>query len=55
MKLYIVVDTGCIECGEDTKILGVYRTREEAEQKHQLGDYYNRGEHCIEIFEAEIQ
>jgi len=28
---FVVVDVGCIECGIDTRLAGVYDTREEAE------------------------
>jgi len=52
MKLYVVVDIGCIECGEDTAVLGIYKSREDAEQKHKLGSYFSGGQHSVEVFEV---
>ena len=54
MIRYIVVDIGCIECGEPTNILGVYKTKEEAEANHIEGGYFSSGQHSIEIFEEEF-
>lgn len=53
-KKFVVVDTGCIECGESTEVLGIYRTRKAAEEEHKEGDYFDGGQHCIEIFEVEV-
>ena len=51
--IFVVVDIGCIECGEGTSILGAYSTREEAEAAHELGDYFSGGQHSIECFMVE--
>jgi len=32
MEVYVIVDVGCIECGEPTKVVGVYKTLEEAKK-----------------------
>lgn len=31
VQVYIIVDVGCIECGEQTEVVGVYDTAEETE------------------------
>lgn len=57
MKYYVVVDIGCIECGESTNILGIFEN--EAKAGEILKDHEERqkekwsGQHAFEIFEIE--
>ncbi len=30
MKMFVIVDVGCIECGEQTEVVGVYPNKKEA-------------------------
>ena len=30
-SLYVAVDVGCIECGEETTVIGIYESKERAE------------------------
>lgn len=30
MKLYVLLEVGCLECGEDSKILGIWQSRAQA-------------------------
>jgi hypothetical protein len=50
---YIVVDIGCIECGESSDIIGVFDSREMAEWA--VSDWealgWRGGEHYYEIFD----
>lgn len=48
-KIYVTVDIGCIECGEDTEILGVFSNREDCPATR---NYFTVGEHSIETFEV---
>lgn len=67
MKLYIHVDIGCLECGEDSQVVGVFKTREEAEdscltyitdEPNQRGRSWGRaewrGQHEQKIFQVDI-
>jgi len=65
MKLYVVADVGCIECGIDTKIIGSYSTRYLAliaRHKYLVRayptdmkgwDYDLPSDHEVEVFEVE--
>lgn len=54
--LYVAVDIGCIECGEDSAVLGIFDSMERAEQVK--NDHFSRhkknwnGEHSFEVFEV---
>lgn len=54
---WLVIDVGCIECGEDTEIVGVYATREASEAaQHERVDgdgdtYFADGQHRVDVFE----
>ena len=58
MIRYLAFDVGCIECGEDSDVVGVYLTREEAEvaadiaQQAQAADWH--GQHYFEVYEIEV-
>lgn len=54
MQVWVVVDVGCMECGEDTEVLGVYPTKEQAEAAWKTGHYFTNGEHNVEIHESEF-
>lgn len=55
-KLYVVVDVGCIECGEVTNVLGVFTDENKAcdvldeHEKRQEENW--RGEHRFNIYEV---
>jgi hypothetical protein len=38
---FIVVNIGCLECGEESSIVGVFFNQEEADKK--ANEYYNDG------------
>jgi hypothetical protein len=56
-KLYVAVDIGCIECGEDSNVLGVFTTKKDAEiaceqaEKKQKENW--SGQHSFEIFNVD--
>ena len=57
MKVFVAVDIGCIECGEESRVIGIYPTREAAEQAlirpaaEQEADWH--GQHSFEVFEVD--
>lgn len=63
MSKFVLVDVGCIECGEGTEAIGVYRTKKVADEAFrayiaekgadQWGYYFDGGQHNIEILEVE--
>jgi len=61
-KQYLVFDIGCLECGQDSKPVGFYKTREEAnkvaEEYANKDDDWGRpewfGQHSVEVFEVEL-
>jgi hypothetical protein len=50
--LYVAVDIGCIECGEQTTVMGVFETREEAEATVEFFEPWRGGQHCFEVHEV---
>jgi len=56
-KVFMAVDIGCIECDEESAVIGVFITRKQADEackKHE--DWQNKhwhGEHFFEVFEVE--
>ena len=57
--MWLVFDIGCLECGEDSKPLGFYRTKAEADkaaQGYASGEEWGRpewhGQHAIEVFDV---
>lgn len=56
-KLFVAVDIGCIECGEESAVLGVFTTEEKAEavlNDHRIRQNKNwRGQHSFECFEVD--
>lgn len=40
---YLAFDIGCIECGEESNVIGLYPTKKEAEQA--IVDYLDGGTH----------
>lgn len=58
MTLYIAMDIGCIECGESSNLVGVFKTETEANvalkqaRKKQEADWM--GEHSFEVFTYEL-
>lgn len=61
---FVVVDVGCIECGADTEVVGVFSTREVAEaaqrtraERHGSLDgwsYFAGEEHHVRVFELNM-
>ena len=55
--LYVAVDIGCLECGESSDVLGIFKDKKQAQkvldeaEELQAKDWH--GEHCFEIFEIE--
>ena len=53
---YVVVDIGCIECGEQSGVLGIFTDKKEAEKtakkyKEKQANNWS-GQHYFEIFEV---
>lgn len=63
MKKYLVFDVGCIECGEDSCVVGIYRTNEDARKA--IDDYIDEdsrwgrkewhGQHFVDIYPIEME
>lgn len=64
---YLVFDVGCIECGESSKVVGIYATKQNAQravkryityEPNKFGTYWGRkewtGQHEVEIYEVKI-
>lgn len=64
---YVVVDIGCIECGESSNVVGIFDTIEQAEEAinqyitnepDEIGFNWGRkewhGQHSVEIFEVAV-
>ena len=62
MIAFLAFDIGCIECGEDSAVVGIYPDRESAtaaiEQYLDKGTSWGRtgwiGQHSVEIFQVVI-
>jgi len=52
MKVYIVMQIGCIECGIDSFVLSVHKLKEEAEKMKPSNPRRNDRE--FEVFEIEV-
>lgn len=54
--LYVAVDIGCIECGEETAVLGVFTTEGRAravlEDHEQRQEAVWHGQHSFDVFEV---
>jgi hypothetical protein len=57
MTFFVAVDIGCIECGEETNVLGVFINRQKAQSvlnKHKKRQNNNWvGQHSFELFELD--
>ena len=62
MIKWLVFDVGCIECGEESRPIGVYVTKEEAER---IAEEYTNddtrwgrpewtGQHYVETYEIDV-
>ena len=57
MKYYVLVDIGCIECGVESAVIGIYTNKKKAEiikedhEKRQMENSF--GQHNFEIFEID--
>lgn len=58
MIKYLAFDIGCMECGETSKVIGVYNTEKEAEQaitlEEELQSENWRGQHDFEVYKIEV-
>lgn len=62
MKRHMVFDIGCMECGEESAVVGFYASRDEADAARR--DYLDGGtswgrtgwvgQHSVEVFEVDI-
>lgn len=54
---YIAVDIGCIECGENSSVLGIFTNKEQALEILKKCEEYQKehweGQHSFELFEVE--
>lgn len=52
--IFLAMDIGCIECGESSKVIGLFATEEQAQEacdkaaKEQEENW--RGQHSMEVF-----
>ncbi len=57
MKYYVLVDIGCIECGEESAVIGIYINKKKAQRikrEHEKRQRENWcGQHYFEIFEID--
>jgi hypothetical protein len=61
VKLYIAMDIGCIECGQESACLGIFKEKElalnaikEAESNFKDNLPYPWGDHRFKLFEMEF-
>lgn len=47
-SLYVLIEVGCLECGEDSKVLGVYHVKEWAERAFEEAVQKNRASAAAE-------
>ena len=57
MKRYMVFNVGCIECGVDSDVVGLYETKDEANSvaavcRDKL-HWRQGGQNCFEVFDLE--
>ena len=56
-KYYVLVDIGCIECGEESHVIGIFtdvKLAEQAKTNHKLRQEKNWcGQHYFKIFEID--
>lgn len=54
-KKYVVVEIGCLECGSDSSIVGVFDDKETAnkvaEKCEEMYRWRTGGDNCFEVFE----
>lgn len=57
MKIYIVMEIGCLECGENSRVVGVFKTHKKAEEVAQLNvpSYKHSGKIDTLIFEYDLE
>ena len=58
MKRWLAFDIGCIECGESSRVIGIFKTKAEAEAVAAEADGIQAqnwtGEHSFRVFEVEV-
>jgi hypothetical protein len=58
MKKYLAFDIGCIECGEESQVIGIYSRRSEAQdaaakaREKQAKNW--EGQHSFEVFTINV-
>lgn len=58
-KQFLAMDIGCIECGEESSVIGIFSSKTEAEKaiekyrdpEHRWGKEGRHGQHYEEVFE----
>ncbi len=54
LNLYLAFDVGCIECGEESSVVGIFNTKEEAERACRKAEKKQEknwtGQHSFEVF-----
>lgn len=53
MRVWVVVDIGCLECREETAVVGVFAEEEKA-RAAAAGMQYNDTRRSVEVFESEV-
>jgi len=62
VRMFLAFDIGCIECGEDSEVIGMYETREAAEEavsawtapNQEWGRDGRGGEHSEQVFAVDV-
>ena len=56
MKYYVAVDIGCIECGEESDVLGIFTTKKQAQKELNKASKAQQinwtGQHHFKMFEV---
>jgi hypothetical protein len=54
-KYFLAFDIGCIECGEESKPLGLFATETEADKVAEAAQKKHwKGQHDFEVYEIEV-
>lgn len=56
--VFVAVVIGCIECGDDSEVLGIFTTKEQAKKAcNEAGDKQSKcwlGQYMFKVFEAQL-
>ncbi len=56
-KVFVAVDVGCLECGEQSKVIGVFNNKDRADAALQAAEAQRAdwsGEHAFFVSEQEV-